>query len=270
DLVDEKHIGIEMYRDRKAEAHIHAARVRLDGGVEETPEVRELLDRRHRAVDLAAFQREQRAVEIRVLAPAEIGMEARADLEQRRDPAVHLKRARGRLRGPREELEQRGLPRAVRADDAERSARVDREADVMERLHGFGGRVLAEECLLERAAALATELVRLRKMLGADGKRQRGSPARGSHRDGSGAGRRCCAWNRRTKMTSPSARSSSWTYHATYGVEGRITRRSTVAPCRSESAPAAGYRSRSSVTRIRSVRNRSIQEVSRLRANHAS
>src|SRR5438128_9752287 len=112
-----------MYRDRKAEAHVHAARVRLHGRVEETSEIRKLLDRRHRAVDLAAFQSEQRAVQIRVLAAAEVGMEARADLEQRRDPAIHLERARGRLRGPREELEQRGLPRAVRADDAERSAR---------------------------------------------------------------------------------------------------------------------------------------------------
>src|SRR5207249_4012770 len=99
-------------------------------------------------IDLGALQPEQRAVEVRVLAAAEVGMEARADLEQRRDAAIHLKRARGRLRGSGEELEQRGLARAVRPDDPERSTWVDREAHVVERLHPLGGRVLAEERLL--------------------------------------------------------------------------------------------------------------------------
>src|SRR3989442_11046945 len=151
-----------MHRDRKAEAHVHATRVRLHGGVEETPEVGELLDRRHRAVDRAALQTEERAVQVRVLAAAEVRMEARADLEQRRDPAGHLERARGRLGRPREELEQRGLPRAVRADDAERSARLDREAHVVERLHVFAARVLAVGWLLWRVPALSAKLVGLR------------------------------------------------------------------------------------------------------------
>ena len=76
--------------------------------------------------------------------------------------------AKGGLRRSGEELEQRRLPGAVRADDPEDLARLDREAHVAERLHPLGGRVLPEEGLLQRARALAAELVRLRNVIRAD------------------------------------------------------------------------------------------------------
>src|SRR5205823_1164511 len=92
-------------------------------------DVGEVLDRRHDPVHLLPREAEQRAVEVRVLTPAEVGMEAGADLEEGRDATVHLERSGGRLRRAGEELEERRLPGAVRADDAERVRRVDAGRD---------------------------------------------------------------------------------------------------------------------------------------------
>src|SRR5207249_12213638 len=150
------------------ETHVHAARVGLHRRVEEAADVGELLDRGHRAVHLPAREAEERAVEIRVLAAAEVRVESRADLEKRGDATVHLERSPRGLRRTREELEQGRLPRPVRANDAERRARLDREADVAEGLHRLGRRVLPQDRLLERAAPLAAKLVGLRNVIRAD------------------------------------------------------------------------------------------------------
>src|SRR2546428_12090888 len=110
-------------------------------------------------------------------------MEARADLEERGDAAAGLERPRGGLRGARDELEQRRLARAVRADDAERVTLADLEAHVVERLDLLGRRVLAQRPLLQRAALLAVQRVDLRKVLGADGERHTRSLATSNQRD---------------------------------------------------------------------------------------
>ena len=168
-LVDEQHVGVEMHRDAEPKAHVHAARVRLHRGVEEPADVGELLDRRHDPVHLLAREPQERSIQIRVLAPAEVRMEAGTDLEERGHPAVDLERATRRFRGPRQELEECRFPGAVRADHAERLARLDREAHVAQRLDPLRRRVLPQEGLLERARALAAELVRLGDVIRADG-----------------------------------------------------------------------------------------------------
>src|SRR5438477_1168528 len=119
-----------MHGHRETETHIHAARVGLHRGVKETADVGELLDGRHRAVHLPARKPEERAVEIRVLAATEVRVESGADLKKRGDTTVDLERSARRFRRTREQLEQGRLPRAVRANDAEGRARLDREADV--------------------------------------------------------------------------------------------------------------------------------------------
>ena len=109
-LVDEKDVRLEVHRDREPEAHVHAARVRLHGGVEEAADVGKLLDRGHGPVHLLPREAEERAIEIRVFAAAEIGVESGTDLEQCGDPTVHLVRPGRRLRGPGEELEEGRFP----------------------------------------------------------------------------------------------------------------------------------------------------------------
>src|SRR5437870_6624287 len=92
-------------------------------------------------------------------------MESRAELEERGDASLNLDRAARRLRRAGHELEQRRLPRSVRADDAEGLTRLDGERHVLQRLDGDRRRVLAERPLLERAAALAAHAIRLRRMV---------------------------------------------------------------------------------------------------------
>src|SRR6266513_2433240 len=167
-LVHQENVRLEMHGDGETEAHVHAARVGLHRRVKEAPDVGELLDRGHRAVHLLARKAEERAVEVRVLAAAEVGMESGADLEERGHATVDLERSTGRLRRAREELEQRRLPRSIRADHTERGPRLHREADVAERLHHLGWCVLPQDRLFERAAPLAAELVRLRDVVRAD------------------------------------------------------------------------------------------------------
>src|SRR5207253_2502977 len=91
-----------------------------------------------------------------------------ATIWRRADATVHLERSGCGLRRSGEELEQRRLPGAVRADDPEGLARLDREAHVAERLHPLGGRVLTQEGLLQGARALTAKLVRLRNVIRAD------------------------------------------------------------------------------------------------------
>ena len=73
---------------------------------------------------------EHLAAHDRVLRAAEVGVEAEAELEQRGDAAADAEAALGRLRGAGEDLEQRALAGAVGADDADRLAGGDLEADV--------------------------------------------------------------------------------------------------------------------------------------------
>src|SRR5439155_8316515 len=61
-LVDEKYVWLEVHRDREPEAHVHAARVRLHGSVEEAADVGKLLDRGHGPVHLLPREAEERAI----------------------------------------------------------------------------------------------------------------------------------------------------------------------------------------------------------------
>jgi hypothetical protein len=76
---------------------------------------------------------EDRAVQEYVLASAQLGMEAGAELEQRRDAPVHGHRALVWHEDPGQHLEHRALPGAVRADQPERGSGRHLERDVSER-----------------------------------------------------------------------------------------------------------------------------------------
>ena len=85
------------------------------------------------ALDLAPLHAEDRAVQEDVLAAGELGMEARADLEQAADAAADHRAARGRRRDPRQDLEQGRLAGAVAADEPDDLAFANLEANVAQR-----------------------------------------------------------------------------------------------------------------------------------------
>src|SRR4029079_12086893 len=79
---------------------------------------------------LLAAEAEQIAVRGDVLPPGELAVDAGRDLDQRTDLPLRGYRPRVREHQARHALQQRRLPRAVGADDADRLARRDLEVDV--------------------------------------------------------------------------------------------------------------------------------------------
>ena len=74
-LVEQEDLRIEMRRDGEAEPHVHARRVALHRRVDELTHARELDDAVELRVDLAPAHPHDRAAEIDVLAPGELGVE---------------------------------------------------------------------------------------------------------------------------------------------------------------------------------------------------
>ncbi len=94
DFVDQENVGIDVDGDREPEADVHARGVGLDRLVEVRADVRELDDPVEALVDLAAREAEHDPVDVDVLAPADLGVKARSQLDERRDPSVHQTRSR--------------------------------------------------------------------------------------------------------------------------------------------------------------------------------
>ena len=81
-----------MSRYGEREANLHPARVALYGHVDEAADSRELDDVVELRGDLAAPHPEDGAVQVDVVAPGQLGMEACPDLEQRADAAARSTR----------------------------------------------------------------------------------------------------------------------------------------------------------------------------------
>jgi len=119
DLVDHEDVGFDVHRHGEAQPHVHAARVHLHRRVDEALETGERDDLVEHGVDLALAQPEDRAVEVDVLASRELRVEAGAELEQSgHAPACADPSIRG-LVDPGHEPQERRLPGAVVADEAE-------------------------------------------------------------------------------------------------------------------------------------------------------
>ena len=133
-LVDQQHVGVDLDHHREREPDVHPRRVVLELhrlGVAQLGEVDHLL------VALARLHRreaEHDPVEDHVVARREVRVEADAELDERRHPAVDPDLAARRLVDAGDQLEQRALARAVAPDDAEELALLDREGDVADRV----------------------------------------------------------------------------------------------------------------------------------------
>ena len=121
-LVDEHDLRIEVRGHREREPDGHAARVALERGVEEALDLGEVHDLVEAPVDLAPPHAEDRAVQIDVLAPGQLPVEAGPDLEQRAQPSLDACVPRRRLGDAREDLEQRALAGSVAPDERDEVA----------------------------------------------------------------------------------------------------------------------------------------------------
>ncbi len=118
-LIDDEHVGLEVRGHREAKPQAHAARITLDGRVDETLHARELDDRIEFDIDLLLLHPEDGAVQVDVLAPGQFLVKPGADLQKRRDATPRAYPARGGVGDFREYFEERALAGTVAADDAD-------------------------------------------------------------------------------------------------------------------------------------------------------
>ena len=89
-LVDEQDVGVDLDRNREAEPHAHARRVVLELEVEELLELGEGDDLVEALARLLAREPEHDRVDEHVLARGQLGVEADAELDERRQAAVDV------------------------------------------------------------------------------------------------------------------------------------------------------------------------------------
>ena len=107
DLVDEKHLGIEVRRDGETEPRIHAAGVALDRGVDEVRDAGELHDLVELAGGLRGRHPHDRALQEEVLPPGQVLVETRRHLDEHALPAADMNATVGGPQDARQQLEER-------------------------------------------------------------------------------------------------------------------------------------------------------------------
>ncbi len=197
DLVREQDVGLHVDGDREAEAHVHPRRVVLDRRVDERLELREPHDAVVASPRVAVREAEQARVQVDVLGAGQIGMEADAELDQRRDAAVRRDRARRRPQDAGDDLQQRALARAVGPEQRDGLAARDRQRHAVERAERFAMRTPArvedaDQPRLQVPHAVVQDREVLRHVVEADHRPPGDTHARGSS-DHSRSTRRC-AW----------------------------------------------------------------------------
>src|SRR5262249_51075204 len=132
DFVEEQNFRFEVRRDRKCQAHIHAAAVSFDRRIDKSFKLREGDDLVEFAGDFAAAHAQDRTVGIDIFAAREFGMESCSDFEQAADPSADLHPPSRRFGDAGEYFEQSAFSSAVAPDDADDLARFYLKADLRE------------------------------------------------------------------------------------------------------------------------------------------
>jgi hypothetical protein len=132
-FVDEENLRLEVRRNGKRQACVHAAAVSLRRSVDELLDLRKVHYLVESPRNLAPAHSENRAAEKNVLTACELRMKSGSNFEQRPDSAIDLGASVSRLRNARENLEQRALPRAISPDDSNDFAFANIEAHIAQR-----------------------------------------------------------------------------------------------------------------------------------------
>src|SRR5579862_4366181 len=127
----------------------------------------------HSRPDLVATQAQNDPIEKDVLDPGKVGMETRAELEERCDAAVNRDCPTGGLVDPRQEREHRALPCPVPSDDGHTLARKDLQVDAAQHFQLLDPSLLPpKESRLYRPRVAQPEL--LAQLLDLDGRTAHG------------------------------------------------------------------------------------------------
>ena len=165
-FIYQEDFGIHVDRHRKGQAHHHAARVGLDGLIDEVADFGEGRNILVALVDLARREPQNRAVQVDVVPAAEFGVKSSAEFQQRRDAAMDIHRARGGMKDPRNHLQERTLAGAVLPDDAEGLAAFHLKTDIVKRPEILVAlQTIQRQQLLEAVARRVVDRVTFRNTL---------------------------------------------------------------------------------------------------------
>ena len=190
-LVNDQHVGLDAGRDGKGQSHVHAGRVRLHGPVDELANVGKSFDVGKAPGDFLSADAQDGAIEIDVLASGELGVEARAQLQQCSHATSDVDLTGSGRERAAQDLQQRALAGAVAADDTDGLAPAHGEvqplqrpelAEVLRRGAPHQTGQTAHQQLLEQVARAVVKLEALGQARDADGHVavQRGLDRRGS------------------------------------------------------------------------------------------
>ena len=133
-LVDDQDVGVDVHLHREREAQGHARAVGLDRLVDVVADVGERDDVAEQGIDARGRQAQDGAIDVDVLAPGQLWIEARAQFQQRGDPPMRFHPTRSGRQHTGNDLQQGAFAAAVEADDAQRFATLKFEIDAVERL----------------------------------------------------------------------------------------------------------------------------------------
>src|SRR4051812_11223580 len=173
DLVQQQDVGFDLRGDRERQANLHPGREVLELLVDEPLELGEGDDLVEPGVELLPRQAEEGAIDPDVVPRVELGVETNAELDERRELAVHRDEALVLPVDTRDDLEQRALAAPIRPDHAEELTPRYRERHVLQ------GKLLlrrrsaerVEEVLLHRGPPFVRQREGLRDALDFDRRR---------------------------------------------------------------------------------------------------
>jgi hypothetical protein len=153
-FVDDEDIGINADCGRERQPSLHAGRVCLERLIDDIAQLTGIDDRFDLFLDLRAFHPEAEATHHDVLRPSVLGMESRAQLENRGDPTIDLEFARGSLESARNDLEKRRFPGTVPAENTYDFSALEFEIDTAQHTRSV---YRGTPCTISRKVSIARE-----------------------------------------------------------------------------------------------------------------
>ncbi len=132
DLVNQQDVRFQESGDGETEPHLHAEGEILDLAVDRILEPGEFNDLIESFAGKLPAHSQDGPVEKDVLPSCQVGMNPTGHAEERTEATFRVTRTGRLVGGTADDLEQRGLPGTVDADESQRPARLDADADIFQ------------------------------------------------------------------------------------------------------------------------------------------
>ncbi len=165
DFVHQENVAVGVDGDGEGEADLHAAGVVFELLIYETFQLGEAHNVVEFLVNLLAREPEYRRVQVHIVPPGELRIEANPQFQKRRDPPIDRDASAVGAVNPGEDFQECTLTRAVAPDDAKKLSLFNAKTYFIQRLEFFV-RTVALEGTHKRPAQATDLLMRDAKHLG--------------------------------------------------------------------------------------------------------